>query len=557
MSGREKDQSWIREPRLWLIFLIYLLVGGISFNRSLFLSEEGYHLYFAWLLARGDKLYRDFQLLLPPFSYLVKAGLIKIFGFQLIVLRIYTVLLGILGFFCIAYLSRKVVSSRFWLLGPCLYIFYSNNLLNFAHYSIDSRVFWLISFSLFLAWAETRKLSLIFLSGFFAGMTSLSYQTFIFLFPAELLGVFWLLRKGSAWRIALLVFLAGFLILPAIWGIYLVRSHLVMESFQALILAGAIKRYNFKILLNLIYPGIIISAIITILLKKLRGFSKMSKILLAFLLILLLILARVFSPAKLAEAGRDFLILGPHLVSLILPVALFALAGLQLVETKAGKIPMLAFIISVLFFGIGPVSGYDLAHNLSNSILILPWIGFLAQSWKESSRRTWLGISPAGMILILFLFGTGIFLFLTRWELNGEVEPIYRATARLDLESARWIYTSEENKQDLERLVKEIQKRTGPEDKILVYPHHLLIYPLAGRVSFTGRSYFYFELADQKELERAVDLALKDKTLVIFQLKNGKIFQPMASEKADQLIEKLILSCREKILLKNYLICDL
>jgi len=544
-----KERIWIKEPGIWLIFFLYLAAAAFSFNRGLLLSDEGYQLYFSWLISRGQKIYKDFFLQVAPLSYLIQALLIKIFGLKIIVSRIYALLLGIAGFFGIAYISKKIVPGRFWLASASLYIFFSNNLFNFSHYSVESRLELVLSLAFALSWFDSRRLIMMFFSGLFAAMAAASYQSFTALAGLELI-IFIAFRdkdKNPDWLKPLAAYVGGFAVVGFAVGAYLAYERLLQEAFSALVFSATSKGHIYYALIHLVLPIMAAAVALTIFLSRPWHEGAAVRFLSSTAITLILGIAGAYIIVK-----RTFIL--PHLISLLVVTAGFTLSAVYL-EREGTKRQWLVWAAGVGLFLLGLLSGHDLQHNLASSILLVPWAGFLVERWKRSSRIKTPGLSPAGIVVMVFLFAASIYLFATRIEFYGDVEPLYRCNSALEIGTARGIYTSRAQKLELETLVRKTEELTKPGDKILVYPNYLLIYNLCLRASVSPRPYFFYELAEINALDRAVNAAIQSKSLVIFQLKNGEIFQPLESKRAGQLIAELSDSCSEKTALQNYLIC--
>jgi hypothetical protein len=545
----EQERSLFKEPWLWLIFGCYLAAGLISFNRGLLLADEGYELYFSWIIARGARVYKDFSLQVAPLSFLIQAALIKLFGFKLIFSRIYALALGAAGFFAIAFISRKAAAGKAWLVSAALYIFFSNNLFNFAHYSVDSKFLAVVSLAFTVAALSSPSPWAALLAGVFAGAAVCSYQSLILMTAAEAaLLMAW--KKDNHGRLKpLMLFLAGALLVALPVLAYLAKARLLEETWMAMVHSGATKSHVFRFLLQAVYPLVLVAGLATLLIKRLWSAGGWGRIASAVL--------TTVAVALLAALGFHNPALAPHLVSLLVPVVLFTLSGSYLVSDHATHAQWTAWIIGALLFLTGLQSGYDLPHNLASALLVMPWVGFLSGRLPKTARFKPWGLSAAGLGLAVPLFGAFIFMFLTRAELFGEAPPLWRCTNRLDLATASGIYTTKEDHEELESLVAQINALTQPGESILVFPSQLLIYPLSGHPSLSPAPYFYYELADLNKLAAAVDLAIARKSLVVFQLRNGKIFQPLAGSKAQALIDHLAASCAEKVMLKDYLVCRL
>jgi hypothetical protein len=548
----ENERSFFKEPWLWLIFLFYLALAAFSFNRGLFLSDEGYQQYYSWLMTIGQKIYKDFFLTVAPLAYMIQAALIKIFGVKLIVSRVYAAVLGVAGFFAIAYISKKAAPGKYWLLSAALYIIFSNNLINISQHCVMSKHFFVFSLALALYWFESGSLPVFFCSGLFAGMASFSYQSLVAVAGAQLVLCLWYKDRTNlrAWLKPALFYCAGFAVIAVIVFLYLAQERLLEESVQLLVF-GNRKQHVLLFLFKYILPIIVAVGVLNFVPVRVR-FIKYNTAISAvmqgmFIVILCSILANVFENLSFTA----------NVLSWVLPIALFSAAYACLLKEKASGRQMLVFYICALFFPVGLLGGYDIGHNLSSALLLIPWTGYLAGQLVKSGPKKILTESAVLPVLMALLVVGLATMVVWRWEFWGEVAPLYRCNSELELKTARGIYTSPEQKQELETLVAYIQGHTAPGDKILIYPNQLLIYYLAERPSLSKAPFFYYETTDLGELQKAATLSKANKTPVIFQLKDGKIFQPLNSAKAEGIIEDLLKSCSSKIELKDYLICAL
>jgi hypothetical protein len=548
----EPEPGFFREKWLWLIFAAYLTLVALSFNRGLFLSDEGYQLYYAWLMAHGEKIYKDFFLTVAPLAYMLQALLIKTLGPDLIYSRIYAALYGVACFFALAYISRKSVPGKWWLMSAGLIVIFSNNLINVSQHCVMAKYFFIFSTAFAILYFETGRLSAFFLSGLFAGAASFSYQSLAAAGLGQMVLILWY-GKGRnlrEWVKPVIIHGAGFGVVALIVFIYLARLHLLEESFNLTVL-GNRKQHVFVVLFKYVFPAILAIFVLNFVPIRYK-FKKYNPVVSAlmqgvFILIAGSVLANAFE--NLSFAG--------NVLSWILPTALFAAAFAFLKRDGAAPIQLAVFYTSALFFWVGLLGGYDIGHNLSSALLLIPWTGYLFMKlWRSGAKKIIAESLPLALALALVLFGL-LTMVVWRWELWGEVEPLFRCNSRLELKTAKWIYTSPERKNELETVVDYIVKNTGPEDRILVYPNQLLIYYLAERASLSKAPFFYYETTNLGELEKAAALSKKNQTPVIFQLQEGRLFQPLNSMKAENLIEDLEQSCLKKIRLPDYLICEL
>ena len=415
-----------------------------------------------------------------------------------------------------------------------------------------SKYFFAFSMALALYWFESGSLFAFFCSGLFAGMATFSYQSLAAVAAAQLILCLWFKDKHDirAWVGPAAAYCAGFAVVAMIVFGYLAQKRLLEEAFQILVL-GNRKAHVFVFLFKYILPAILLVAFLNyvpIRIKFNKSHAGISAILQGIFIIIL--------GCLLVGAFKNFYV-GANAFSWVLPAALFSATFAYLSKEKASGKQMLAFYISAIFFLVGLLGGYDIGHNLSSAMLLIPWTGYLAGKLFESGpRKIWAESAALPVLLLILLIGIAT-MVVWRWEIWGEVDPLYKCSSRLELKTARGIYVAPETKQELETLVAYIQNNTRPEDKILVYPNQLLIYYLAERVSLSKSPFFYFETADLGELEKAAALSKTNKTPVIFQLKDGKIFQPLNSAKAEAIVADLLKSCSSKIELKDYLICSL
>jgi hypothetical protein len=549
-----QEKSWEKDPGLWVIFFLYLLVAALTFNRGLFLSDEGYQLYYSWLLTRGQRIYKDFFLTVAPFNYLVQALLLEIFGPKLLVSRLYSALIGLAGFFSLAYISRKIIPGRYWLCSAGLCIIFSPNLFNFAQHAVMSKYYMVFSLALALVWLERGSLLAFFASGICAGIAGFSYQSLVAVAAAELCLGLWLRdrNKSRGWLGPALAFGAGFGLVALGVFIYLAEARLLEESFSLLVL-GNRKKHVFDVFFRYILPAMALIAFLHIAPARLYFQKPRNRLIMAMVCQVVFI---GFLVLALFRAGSNFF-LASNMLSWVVPAALFASAFAFLLKQPRDHFRLFVFGTSICLFLAGLLGGYDIGHNLSSSLLLIPWFGFLCERiFRSGLKKLLLENALLPLLLLLMLLGLGTMLF-WRWELWGEVEPLHRCTARLSLATARGIYTSPRQKRELEEVVSFIQNNSRAGDRILVYPNQLLIYFLAERVSLSRAPFFYYETTNLGELVKAAEAAGRSQGVVVLQLKQGKIFQPLESPQAELIIRELSQACAHRLELEDYLLCAL
>lgn len=547
----DSQRNWIKDPGLWLVFTLYLALGLYSFNRGLFLADEGYQVYFGSILARGAKVYKDFHVNTAPLSLLLYALLTRIFGLKIIVYKTFELLLATAGFFAVASLSRKIVPAKYWLLGSALYIVYSNNLYTFMIFTMEARNFLLLALALMVAWRESGDRRALFAAGFFASMAGFSNQSFgaIALVMAAAF-LFFRDQKTSPGRLKPPAFFAAGFLVPALAiGVYLARERLIEEFVRTMLVSGpSSKQHVYHVLLTAIIPACAAASLVVLAGSRLWGLGRKAEA---------VALSLVAGIAALVFLSLKNPALIPHLVSLLIPVGVLTLSGNGLAREKSPAGYWLIWSACVLIFAVGLLSGYDLAHNLQYGVFILPWIARIIARWQDAPGRKIFRLRPAALASLALLFAAGAYLVASRREFYGRVEPLWKCNSRLEIPAARGIYTSRGQKQELEALVQKIDQLCRPNEKILVYPNQMMIYSLAGRDSLAKMPYFYYELVEIQDLEAAAKKALASKSLVVFELEGGKIRQPIIGPQAARIVDRLSNACVEKIWLTNYLVCPL
>jgi hypothetical protein len=437
------------------------------------------------------------------------------------------------------------------LAGPAVYIFFSKNLFDFCMYNVDSKFFLLFSAAFALAWLDGHRPRSMFLAGLFAGMAAFSYQALLAVAGVELVLALLLRNKTASpgWVKPLALFGAGFALVGLGVLLYLAEMRVAEEFFQTMLSSGGRKGYIWDLMLTRVFPVYLLCVGLTLAAERLRTRAVPGKIAAALVLAASLSLLYFFT--------RRNPLLFPHLISMLTPVVLFTVSGYYLVAGKSPKPLWFCWVLALAYFMVSMASGLDGGHAMSASLLLIPWTGYVLSGWQKTSRVKVFRLSPEGLLLLLFLLAGGFYSYLSRWELHGAAEPLYLCSAKMELPVARGIYTSPGQKQELETMVKKIDQFARPGQKILVYPHYHLIYVLARRLSCARGIWFSGELHDVNDLKAAAEKALAEKSVVVFQLENGKIFQPLASPKADAIIKNLSGSCTQKIWLQNYLLCPL
>lgn len=170
MKPVEKFLSKFGTPFVFMTGFLYMLP---TYNKFWAAYDEGYILEAAYMVMKGMVPYRDFFILMyPPGQIYVLAALLKIFGMNLLVGRIYTIFLQSVICACVFYIVKKLTSVKYGLIASLICL----SALAPKIGPIPSPVwpgvaFSLVTISFILNFIENDKYRYLILSSFFAALT--------------------------------------------------------------------------------------------------------------------------------------------------------------------------------------------------------------------------------------------------------------------------------------------------------------------------------------------------------------------------------------------------
>ena len=168
----------------WTLFLFIVLLGG--FLRLWDIGtipqwdyDEGVNINIAWNLIHGTFLWFNLKYTFiphPPLFFIISGGLLKIFGYELIVLRALTAFYGILTTIFLYRIGTEFLDERIGLLMSFLFAIYPNAIffgrIGFANNQL--MFLSIITIYLFLKYIKERKLKWLYISSIAAGLAAVT-----------------------------------------------------------------------------------------------------------------------------------------------------------------------------------------------------------------------------------------------------------------------------------------------------------------------------------------------------------------------------------------------
>lgn len=149
---------------------IYLISG---FNIDFKIYDEGIAVVGAVRITDGESPYRDFWSIYPPGQYYLLSVLFKIFGFELITERIFSIIVFFLSAIIIYRVSFNLTKSVISIISPVIYVFFISYSTMYGTAMGTSILMALISFYYFHKWLSSDSSKFLFASAFFAGLTTI------------------------------------------------------------------------------------------------------------------------------------------------------------------------------------------------------------------------------------------------------------------------------------------------------------------------------------------------------------------------------------------------
>lgn len=149
---------------------IYLL-SGLNFDFKIY--DEGIAVVGAKRVAEGENPNLDFWTIYPPGQYYLLALIFKIFGFELINERIFSIIIFFITAILLYRLSYNLTNSSISIISPIIYVFFISYSTMFGTAMGTSILLSLASFYYLHKWFQLKSTKFLLISSFFAGLTSL------------------------------------------------------------------------------------------------------------------------------------------------------------------------------------------------------------------------------------------------------------------------------------------------------------------------------------------------------------------------------------------------
>jgi len=184
-------------------------------------SNEGTLVDGAVRIMQGQVFARDFFEVMGPGTFYWLAAFFKLFGITFLATRICLFVTSLGTALLLYFLTRRICPSYYSL--PCIILVGTSFAMQWPGIShhVDSNFFALLAVACVVLWLDSRRRTLLFLVGIFAGFTTCILQPKGFLLLCAILLWFWLRRKTQPVALSALGFLlAGYLVVFAVTVIY-------------------------------------------------------------------------------------------------------------------------------------------------------------------------------------------------------------------------------------------------------------------------------------------------------------------------------------------------
>ncbi|HUT55147.1 MAG TPA: hypothetical protein VM658_17290 [bacterium] len=471
-------------------------------NRGLNPADGAVQAFYGWEIAQGLTIYRDFFNPVAPAGYEIAALLERLFGHHLIVGRLYAAAQGLALVAAALAIGRRRLRYPFSLVPGIIYIAYTTALESFPHYNQDSIFFFIVALAFFDARLDRPRPWLTLAGALSASLSGCAKQSMA---PAAViltLTALYLANRNrprrDADREALLAGL-GLALPAAIFFARLAMDHALIEAWACMVGSGRMKNMLF--------------------LRFLPGAALLLILGLGLVRICIAVVRRrtaLYLPLGLAIMGAGALAAAfmPAQVSGPLLCGLAALTLLLFVHPQAQAAPGGAFgrrgpwtllrVSGILLFIAGVSSGLDFSHLLMAGVGASFFAGLFLQNLWGTSRASGAGPRILAGVSLTAVMAAGLYLDAAVPQLSYAQGPRWNDTAPIRLPGLTMMRTSPEQARELTQTIAWIEKNSGPDEKIFVYPWDLLIYYLSRRPAATYDTFLYFEIFDHDIAMRVI-----------------------------------------------------
>lgn len=500
--------------QFWGGLIAICLVGILTlflFNKG-FPTAEGWYSYYAKSILNGDIVYTDFEYLFTPVYMYLITGIIKVFGYNLLVLRIFGVIIYCLLTLIIFLTLNKVFSVSASVIGAVTGVYY-----------LQSEVY-----TVFYDYVRVMDI-FAYLSAYFMLLTILDWQqhktrTFKVFFWGLFTSLFFLVKQNMGglflvYSILFILFSCFFFSWKIRQFLLILTKYLMSFAIPVVLLGIVLWKAN---VLNSMIDSVFFGAmeakggIITILFRWItNNYESFLQVLLwGILAIIVLFINRKLSIAYPQRKGNHVLfpLFTGGMVIFLLYVIFNEDYGTYLASMKRLDVTLLFIVSVVLLFGFVGIAIYQIIAGKSRSTLILPIIALLGTYFSlcygaGMSGGLSIGESALGLatiICILFdsfqykfsvLIRGGIAIYCMYlccccmafkivypcnwWGIDDS--NIYEATETTDIPLLKGIKVSKRTKDMYEGIVNTIKDNTSKDDKIFCFPHIPIFYLLCDR----------------------------------------------------------------------------
>lgn len=544
-----------------ILFLVIFMYGLFFSVFRINDSDEGYILTASMRILHGELPYKDFFLHTPPVSYYAMAALFRIFGQQLIVARVATVVIGLLISILLYLISLKIMTRKAALISPLIFMFWGTAHASYPSFAWFGLLFALISLYLFILSLEREHFWYIFGAGFFIGMSFLSKQNIgtctlivfiLFLLVDRLLSAYFGIKKAS--NIALiknLILLISSFVIPVIITVYLFYLKGALPDFIKYVFWVAAKSGISRRLIlpfhSIRLPQLIIFTIYMLIFYvavKNRNRAKIANLsmFLGAIFIFLIIFAVIWERRLMyfnysldhIKAGAVFGFFNLLVLVCDVTIVLFFIKIKDISATiyiRRKKVLLLA-IFALLYAWAGLFISRDLLHHIFSfppTFIVIAYVFYQAKLYiwkkarhfyKDREKSEVFARFPLNCVVIFPIIYFLLLGFAT--NINNEVfrdsePPLYKMSVPVRLERSKYILADPESARDITGLVNFLSNAATQNEKIFyTYSQDGEIYFLANRVPASFFHFIHGDTVKPSDQGRIIDDIIKNKTRFIF-----------------------------------------
>lgn len=223
---------------LLVLILALQVVLRLPFLDVPFERDEGAYGYMAQRIISGDLIYKDAMDHKPPLVYFTYALPIKLFGNSIQAIRVPTLIYCMISTVFVFLITRLWLGGMAGIFSALLYSLFSGGLL-VQGFTSNTETFMvlpmLISLYLFMLYLKNKNPMFLLSSGIFSGAAVLFKQVSIVNFAFLLVFLYLNQRQVLKSKIrSTMIFLAGFLIMPAVFLVYFLALGILPEVYYCI-----------------------------------------------------------------------------------------------------------------------------------------------------------------------------------------------------------------------------------------------------------------------------------------------------------------------------------